>query len=116
MLYQTLSQPRIFVLVCLTGFLCGFLFDFKNLLIAKIKKNMVLNIIFSFFATFFTLFSCFYVNLTANFGELRFFIILGFLLSFSIQRFLIKNFVATFLSKCYNNFKEKHHGKRKKEI
>lgn len=32
MLYETLSQPQIFLLIILFGFLTGFIFDLLNLL------------------------------------------------------------------------------------
>lgn len=114
MLYETLSQLNTFLCICLVGFLCGFLFDFKNLILLNFKKKKYLNVIFSFFATFFTLFLCFFANLILNFGQVRFFVLLGFVISFCIQRYFITNFVADFCRKCYYKYKEKRDEKRKK--
>ncbi len=116
MLYETLSQPKIFALIVLAGFLSGFLFDFKQILLSVFKKNKILNHILSFFALFFVIFSFFLTNLKINYGEIRFFTIFSFYLSFSIQRFISQNFLAKQIAKCYNKYKGKTNGKRKDKV
>lgn len=116
MLYETLSQPKIFVLIVLAGFLSGFLFDFKQILLSIFKKNKILNHILSFFALFFVIFAFFLINLKINYGEIRFFSIFSFCLSFSIQRFISQNFLAKPIAKCYNKYKGKINGKRKDKV
>ena len=113
MLYETLSQPLIFLWLSLSGFLSGFLFDFKDIFSHYFKRKKIISQILLFFATFFTFFAYFYVNLKINYGQFRFFTILGFSLSFVIQRFLSKNFLAKYISKCYNKIKEKRNGRKK---
>ena len=113
MLYETLSQPKIFAIIVLTGFLSGFLFDFKQILLSIFKKNKILNHFLSFWALFFVFFAFFLTNLKTNYGEIRFFLIFSFYLSFSIQRFISQNFLAKPIAKCYNKYKEKINGKRK---
>ena len=107
MLYETLSQPHIFLFMFLGGFCSGFLFDLKLILLLKIKKKRVLSEILTFFATFLTLFLCFLLNLRFNYGEFRLFSLLAFAISFSIERFISQNFVANLTVKCYNKLKEK---------
>lgn len=113
MLYEALSQPVIFFAMSIGGFLSGFFFDLINLLSLFFKKNKILSQIMLFFACF-SLFSVFFLlNLKMNYGEFRFFSIFAFFLSFVLQRFLIKNFVANPVRKCYNKLKEKHNERKK---
>lgn len=116
MLYETLSQPKIFAVIVFAGFLSGFLFDFKHILFLFFKKNKFLNQFLSFFSLFSVFFIFFVTNLKINFGEIRFFIIFGFALSFAIQRFISQNFLAKPIAKCYNKHKDKKHGKRKDKM
>lgn len=116
MLYTSLSQPYIFLSLSLAGFFCGFLFDLKNIFLFNFKKKQIINQFLQFFALLSTFFIFYIVNLKVNFGELRFFSICGFALSFSIQRFLIKNFVANPIIKCYNKTKEKHNERKNNKM
>lgn len=113
MLFEALSQPTIFFALSLGGFLSGFIFDLKNLILFKIKKKSILNQFLLFFSTFFAIFVYFLINLIFNYGQIRFFAIFAFIISFSIQRFLMTNFVANSVIKCYNKLKEKSNGKKK---
>ncbi len=64
-----------------------------------------------FFATILLFFAFFIANLTKNYGEIRLFAIFAFALAFAIQRFLMDNFVANWLTKCYNKIKAKRNEK-----
>ena len=101
MLYETLSQPQIFLFVVLFGFISGIIFD-----IFKIFKNRIKNRFFINFLTFFNVFLViliyFFVNLKFNYGEFRFYILLSFFLSLFIERLFIGNLLGKFLEKCYN--------------
>lgn len=101
MLYETLSQPQIFLFVVLFGFINGIIFD-----IFKIFKNCIKNRFFINFLTFFNVFLViliyFFVNLKFNYGEFRFYILLSFFLSLFIERLFIGNLLGKFLEKCYN--------------
>ncbi len=119
MLYESLSQPRIFFLVVLFGFLSGIIFDFK-----KIVKNIIKNQFFEYFLTFFCVFSVififFIINLKFNYGEFRFYTLSTFFLSLGIERLFIGNLLEKSLLICYNkinkglkNFYENKIGKRK---
>lgn len=113
MLYTSLSQPTIFALFCLSGFLSGFWVDLKNIISTIFRKNTVLNHIFSFLFYFFVFFSYFFINLNINFGEIRFFSLITFIGSFAIQRFIMNNFVAKTLTTWYNKAKEKQSERKK---
>lgn len=113
MLYEVLSQSYIFLWLTVGGFLCGFLFDIKNILVWCFKKNKIISHVIMFFCVFLLLLISYYLNLKTNYGQFRLYPIFAFSLAFSIQRFLILNFVANPVVKCYNKQKEKNNGKKK---
>lgn len=113
MLYETLAQPKIVFIFILIGFFCGFLFDIKNIFLSFFKKRIIINHFFTFFCVFLLFFIFFITNLKLNYGQLRFFIFATFMLAFFIQRFLITNFVAKDIIKCYNYCKDKCNAKKR---
>ena len=112
MLYESLSQPLIFCLMCLGGFFAGIVFDFKSILFF-LRKKAIFSHIYDFFATFLALFLCFFINLKFNFGEFRLFSIMSFFLAFIVERMLWNISLAKIFSKCYDKHKEKQNGKAK---
>ena len=121
MLYEALSQPLIFLYMMLGGYASGLLFDAKNILLAFFKKNNKKRIfleifkqILMFFATFLAFLIFFFTNLRCNFGQIRVFEIFVFLLSLSIERFFVINFVANPCLKCYNKIRASYERKREK--
>lgn len=114
MLYETRGQLSVFLMICIVGFLSAILFDLKNIITFKFKKWRFLTHFFDFFCIF-CVFLCYLLtNLEINFGEQRLFVIIGFWLAFSIERFFSTNFVAKPLTKCYNVLKEKINDKRRR--
>lgn len=116
MLYEALAQPSIFLWLSLSGFLCGFLFDFKAIFLYFLKNNKILGEILLFFASFLTFFVFFIVNLKTNYGDFRVFTVFAFTLSFFIQRFLSNNFLANLVQNCYNKLKQRKekHGRKQR--
>ena len=74
MLYETLSQPHIFLLIILFGFLTGFIFDLLNLLKNVIKIKFFNNFIL-FLGVFLSIFIFYLINLNLNYGEFRFYVL-----------------------------------------
>ncbi|MGN1201600.1 MAG: spore cortex biosynthesis protein YabQ [Candidatus Caccovivens sp.] len=111
MLYAVTTQPNVFIFLAMCGFLCGFLFDVKNIFCHLFKNNKILTQILLFFATISLFFVFFVTNLIKNYGEIRLFSIIAFSLAFAIQRYLMNNFVANWVTKCYNKMKAKHNEK-----
>ncbi len=110
MLYETLAQPYIFLIIIISGFLTGIFFDFLNFIKNVIKIKFFYNFLLFFFV-FLTIFVFYYINLNYNYGEIRVYTLLSFLLAFMIERLLIGNFVAHLFEKCYNVFKDKREDK-----
>jgi len=116
MLYESLAQPTIFLILSAVGFFSGIIFDLKNIFSFLLKKKKILNQILLFFAVLIVFFMFYLVNLKVNYGEYRFFSIIAFMLAFSIERFFVLNFVANKALGCYNKFKEKSNARRKKMV
>lgn len=114
MLYESLSQGTIFVLMSIGGFSSGFIIDLCNFLSTLFKNTKIFKQIFLFFAFFCVFFVAYILNLKINYGQLRNFSLISFILAFSIQRFLSLNFLAKFINRCYNKQKENFDAKRKK--
>lgn len=113
MLYETLSQPKVFFIIISFGFLFGlfceiFTFIFKNYI-----KNNIFCHFFQFFLVFLLILNYFFINLFFNYGEYRTFSALSYLSSFLIERFLFRYFLAIPISKCYNKIKGKYYEKNK---
>ena len=102
MLYETLSQPKIFFLLLLFGFLSGFVFDLTTLLNYFFNQNKITRQIFLFLSSFITLIIFTECNLWLNFGDVRFFAFFGFFLGIILQRLSIGKLLAKFMDKCYN--------------
>lgn len=116
MLYETLSQPVILLILSSIGLFSGIIFDLKNILFCLFKKNKIINQFLLFFSILILFLIYYFVNLKINYGEIRFFSIFIFFLAFSIERFFVQNFLANKVLKCYNNSKEKRNARRKKVV
>lgn len=112
MLYETQTQIGVFFLFILSGLLCGLIFDFQKIIKNKIKNKFFANFLL-IFCVFLSSFIYFFINLIFNYGELRLFSLVAFLLSFSIEKMIAQNIFALTKKFCYNI---KHgRGKKRKE-
>lgn len=113
MLYETLSQPMIFLWMFFAGILSGLIFDFKTILYHFFKKNSFFKHFFDFLSIFLIFFNYFLFNLKFNYGQIRVYSILGFILALAMQRFIIKKFVAKIVIKCYNKLRGQNSERKK---
>ena len=122
MLYATLNQPIVFFVLLLIGFSAGVIFDAIKLLNYFFNHNNISKQIFLFLCILavFAIFS--EVNLTLNFGEIRFYSFLAFFGGITLQRFTIGILFAKVTQKCYNQIvklwqkvKRFSNGRKKKE-
>ena len=109
MLYETQTQIGVFFLFILSGFLCGLIFDFQKIIKNKVKNKFFANFLL-IFCVFLLIFIYFFINLIFNYGELRLFSFITFLLSFSIEKMIAQNIFALTKKFCYNI----RHGRRTK--
>lgn len=112
MLYPTINQPYVILIIFLVGFASGILFDIANIL-SKLSNDKFAKVLFDFLAVIFSFFILFYSNLHINYGQFRFYIVAIFLLAIMIERFISKILWTKCIKKCYNKLKEKKYGKEK---
>lgn len=113
MLYQTSTQAIFSITLFLSGFFYGFFIEIIHLIFKKLNKINFLRHFFCFFSYFFAFFIYFVINLKFNYGEIRFFSIIIYIISLLLQHFLFSNFLAKSISKCYNKMKGRRDEKTK---
>ena len=112
MLFSTQNQFIYFFIFFVSGFIFGLFFNIKNII--KIKnENSFLRHIIDFFGIFAFLIVFWFVNLKINYGKLRLYAIFSYFFVFFLSNFIIKNFVAKAISKCYNRLRKRKDEKQK---
>lgn len=104
-LYETLNQPLIFLIIFCAGFVSGLVFDASKYLTFLFNNNKIFQKIFDVVAVALCGFVFFVCLLYLNFGEFRFYILLGFVLGILIERFSLGLIVAKICHVCYNAFR-----------
>lgn len=102
MLYETLSQPLVFVCIFAVGLISGFMFDLSHLFCALCNKNKILHQILYFICTILSAFCLFMVNLKVNYGRFRIFILATFFFGLLLERITIGKLWTKLVQKCYN--------------
>lgn len=115
MLYPTLNQPLVFLVILAVGLASGLLFDLANILTILSGKDKFSKGLFDFIAVIFSFGVLFYSNLAVNYGQFRVYVLLTFLFAILIERLLSKILWTKCIKKWYNNIKEKRDERRKKE-
>lgn len=114
MLYPTLSQPLVIVMMLLAGFACGIIFDIFRILTLLSGNDRISKHIFDFLATLSSFAILFLNNLHFNYGQFRLYVIALFLISFAIERKLAQKLWTKLLEKWYSNIVQRRE-KWKKE-
>ena len=115
MLYPTLNQPVIFIVIFAVGLSSGLLFDIARILTYLSGNDKYSKGLFDFLAVIFSFGILFYSNLAVNYGQFRVYVVITFLLALFFERLLSKILWTKCIKRCYNNFKEKRDERRKKE-
>ena len=115
MLYPTLSQPLVFLVVLCAGIVGGLIFDIFRLLAFLSGNDKYSKTFFDFFATILSVFLCFYINLQINYGQFRIFVVLTFVFGILAEQLLSKILFTKYKKKWYNKLKERKNARRKKE-
>lgn len=101
MLYQTLSQPLVFLYLFLAGVAGGLVFELF-LLFSKFFKHKAVKQSLYFIATIFNALIFFAVNLSVNYGQFRVYALLTFVSAIILERLLLGKFFAIIFKRCYN--------------
>lgn len=115
MLYPTLSQPLVFLVVFASGLAGGVIFDIFRCLTFLSGNDKYSKILFDFLSVIFSFALLFIVNLRINYGQFRVYVVLSFLIALYLERLFSKFLWTKCIKRCYNRFKEKRNAKRKKE-
>lgn len=106
MLYETLSHAHLLVMFLLSGFCGGLIFDLGNFVKFLFANKKPACIILDSICTIFCCFLLFFVNLWQNYGILRLFPAIIFLISFTIERFTLAKVIAKIYLVCYTFFEK----------
>lgn len=106
MIYETLSQPTALIILAITGFIAGFLFDFSKLISFFCEKSKIALHIFQFISTLLAFFIYTYTNLLCYYGRVRFFSLLIFFGFLILQRLSLGNIFAKIMRKWYNHIEK----------
>lgn len=114
MLYPTLSQPMVFVIIFSCGLIGGVCFNIFHILTFLSGNDKCSKIFFDFLATIFVFVILFVTNLKINYGQFRIYIVLTFLAALFIEQVISKFLWTKYIKKWYNHIKEKVPCKKKK--
>ena len=106
MLYPTLNQPLVMLVMLFVGFASGFLFDFAFLLKKSLKDLKATNIFFDFLACIFSFVIFFVTNLYINYGQFRIYVVVVFIIACLLQR-VLSNQILKFFKKILTKTKKK---------
>lgn len=115
MLYETLAQNSLLLIFLACGFCGGLIFDIGNFIKFLFANKKPACVVLDIICTVFCCILLFFVNLSQNFGVLRLFPVVIFLLAFSVERFTLGKIIAKIYLVCYT-FLTKLAGKLTKRI
>lgn len=125
MLFSTQFQFSTFLAIFFIIFASSFLYDISALIFELTAKNNVVKNIFNFLATSIILIIFYFVVVSKNYGEMRWFCFLAAFLAIIFQRITFGKIIAKFYILWYNAFEklkqrinkklESRHGKRKED-
>lgn len=104
MLFETLKQFYIALGTIYFGLLAGISKDISNFIKKPIKSKILKNIIDVITVIVFSLLFILCINVV-NFGEIRLYLLVVFLLGYVLERISLGNLVDFILDKVYNLFK-----------
>lgn len=104
MLFETLKQFYIALGTIYFGLLAGISKDISNFIKKPIKSKILKNIIDVIMVIVFSLLFILCINVV-NFGEIRLYLLVVFLLGYVLERISLGNLVDFILDKVYNLFK-----------
>lgn len=104
MLFETLNHLNLFLIFLLCGIIGGLIFDIGNFIKFLFANKKIPSIIIDFIQTLTVCFILFIFNLKFNYGCIRLFPVICFLLSFIIQRLTLGKIIAKVYIICYNFF------------
>lgn len=105
MLYETLSQPLVILAILCSGIASAILFDLGNLATYFCNKNKIVKQIVYFLCVIASAIILYFINLSANYGRFRIYVLLVFAVGFAVSRFTLGKLWTKLLDKWYNGIK-----------
>lgn len=106
LLYETLSQPIIFIIALFIGMGSGLIIDLRHYVYFLCNNNKIVGVVLDLIATLLCCFIFFCLVLNFNFGEMRLYLIISFVCGLLIERFSLGLIVAKLSRLCYNKFRK----------
>lgn len=106
MLFSTQFQFSTFCTIFFVVFAASFLFDISALIFQLTAKNNVVKNVFNFFATSIILTIFYFVVLSKNYGEMRWFCFVAAFFAIVLQRLTFGKIIAKFYDLWYNAFEK----------
>ena len=107
MLYPTLNQPFMFLLLICAGLASGIIFDLLNLVCNLVREDRFSKIFFDFLSVLLAFSLVFIVNLLFNYGQFRVYVIIVFILSLFTERAISKFLWTKLVEKCYSKISKR---------
>lgn len=105
-LFETLNQSKIVLFLLIFGFLSGLIFDFNGLIVFLCNKNKIVKNLLLCLSVCLSSFVLLLINITLNYGQLRFYIFALFIGMVILERLTLGKLVALTYDKCYNLFRK----------
>ncbi len=107
MLYPTLNQPLMFLLLIIAGLASGVIFDILNMVVTLLGNDKYSHHFFNFLSVLFSFALLFVINLKFNYGQFRIYVLAIFIASFLLERLISKILWTKLIKKCYSIFGRK---------
>lgn len=102
MLYETLNHSNLLLIFTLVGIIGGLVFDVGNFIKFLCANKKFAIIFMDIIQTLFVLLILFISNLNYNYGKIRLFTYIIFIISFTLYRISVGKLVAKGYKVCYN--------------
>ena len=114
MLYPTLNQPLVLLIIFLVGLAGGLVFDVAKILTTLSGNDKWSGHVFDFVATIVCFVMLFFANLSVNYGQFRIYVLIVFLVSFALERLFSKILWTKLLTKWYTSITKRKTKRREK--
>lgn len=97
MLYPTINQPIVFLIIFTTGLASALLFTLSSFLSLLLNKNVFFEQVLYFLSTIISFLIFFIANLFINYGKFRFFLLIAFVLGFVFEKIFFSKLINKIL-------------------
>ncbi len=114
MLYPTLNQPLMLLVLFFSGVLGGVIFNIFGILKVLSSKDKGAVFLFDFIPCVLSALLLYFVNMNYNYGQFRVYVILVYLGSLILTRVISKFLWTKLVKRCYNKLGRQNEQRQKK--